>query len=157
MSKKPFISDEIIINALKSTDGLVYSAAELISCSFTTIYQRMKNVPAVKEAREAARGLLLDVAESELFKKIKSGDLEAIKYALSRIGKSRGWTIRHELTGADGEALFKTDLENMDESKLRNYLRKLAETATSVANSTDDPGISDDCDEGEGDDEELDT
>jgi hypothetical protein len=50
----------------------------------------------LRDAQTQAREALLDLAESQLYKKIEEGDLTSIIFALKTIGKSRGYVERHE-------------------------------------------------------------
>ena len=45
---------------------------------------------------------VLDTAENNLFQAINAKDLDAIKWFLSRKGRSRGYADRTEHTGKDG-------------------------------------------------------
>lgn len=48
---------------------------------------------------------LVDSAEEQLRKQVESGNMDAIKFTLSRLGKNRGYVERTEVTGQDGGSL----------------------------------------------------
>lgn len=91
-----------MIEALRQCEGLVATAARALGCDRETVYHYMQRHPEVAEAREEAREIILDVAESELAKAVRLGDLDAVKFTLSTVGKNRGYVTRQEQTGKDG-------------------------------------------------------
>lgn len=94
-----------IIEALKATGGLVYMAARKLGCDPSTINIRAKASPEIREAIDSARGDMLDMAEHELKKAVRGGDMTAIIFTLKTIGKHRGYVERVEQTGANGGAI----------------------------------------------------
>lgn len=99
---------EDIIKALRKTKGMISLAADELKCDRKTIYNHVKRSAAVRDALEETRGRNLDVAESKLLAAIDAGELAAIFYYLSRIGRERGYGDRSELTGANGGAIETT-------------------------------------------------
>jgi hypothetical protein len=95
-------SDAEIEKAIVKAAGMVSVAARNLGCNTQTIYNRMKEVPAIKRAVESARDDILDRAESKLSKLIDDENITAIIFALKTQGKSRGWVERHEVSGPDG-------------------------------------------------------
>jgi hypothetical protein len=79
-------------------------AAEKLRCSHTTIYNRIKASSTLQEAKQQAENLLVDAAVAGLAKKVFHEDLDAIKYTLNKLGKSRGFgdtsQVEHEHRGA---------------------------------------------------------
>lgn len=98
-------TDAEIEKAVVKAAGMVSVAARALGCNTQTIYNRMKEVPAVRLAVENARDDLLDRAESKLLEQIEDGNITAIIFALKTQGKSRGYVERQEVTGVDGGAL----------------------------------------------------
>lgn len=94
-----------IIEALKATGGLVYMAARKLGCDPSTIHIRAKASPEIREAIDNARGDMLDMAEHELKKAVRGGDMTAVIFTLKTIGKHRGYVERVEQTGANGGAI----------------------------------------------------
>ncbi len=98
-------TNKSIIDAVNSVNGMVYLAARKIGCNPQTIYNRMKKVPAIREAVENARGELVDIAEQKLRAAVINGEPWAVAMVLKTLGKSRGYVERQEVTGADGKPM----------------------------------------------------
>lgn len=98
------LSAEQIINALKQNGGFVTSAARALNVTPQAIYARMEKNQRIKEAHLAIKEQYLDLAESQLLQKVRSGDLGAICFYLKCQGKSRGYVERQQLehTGPQG-------------------------------------------------------
>lgn len=94
-----------IVEALKATGGMVYMAARKLGCDPSTIHVRAKTSPEIQAAIDNARGDMLDMAEHELKKAVRGGDMTAIIFTLKTIGKHRGYVERIEQTGANGGAI----------------------------------------------------
>jgi hypothetical protein len=86
-----------IITALESSMGAVYLAAERLGCSHNTIAAWIKRSPDVAAVQERWRGKLLDAAETQLYRKVQSGDNWAIGFALGKLGHARGYKDKQEL------------------------------------------------------------
>lgn len=106
-------TNKAILAALHETAGMVYLAARRLDCNPKTLYRRIKNSPALQEAIEKQEGELLDIAESQLRRKIVDGDADTIKWWLPRKGKKRGYGDRSELTGADGGPIVFADVKQL--------------------------------------------
>lgn len=109
MAKK--VTDEEIAEALRRTYGLVTSAAILLSkklkengeksgISHQAISKRIEKNKRLQNLYEELRAATLDMAEMELLKLIKDGNLGAICFFLKCKGKKRGW-IEHQKYEAD--------------------------------------------------------
>jgi len=98
-------TNKSIIDAVNSVNGMVYLAARKIGCNPQTIYNRMKKVPAIREAVENARGELVDIAEQKLRTAVINGEPWSVAMVLKTLGKSRGYVERQEVTGADGKPM----------------------------------------------------
>ena len=96
---------EQIIQALRDSNGLVSFAARRLGCSPNTIYNRAKRVQAVQQVINDSRDELVDIGEAKLRTLLLDGDTWAVGYVLRTLGKDRGYTERHEVTGADGNAI----------------------------------------------------
>lgn len=107
----PRYSVEQMEIALRSTHGLVHAAAKALGCSPRTIRRYVRRHPQVKEAAAEASELRLDLAELRLDQAVQAGEPWAICFLLKTKGKKRGFTQRHEVTGADGDPI---DLATFD-------------------------------------------
>lgn len=71
--------------------GLVYPAADMCGINPKTHYEWVKNDPNYRAAVEEITERAIDFAESKLFKKIASENLDAIKFFLRAKAKKRGY------------------------------------------------------------------
>lgn len=98
-------TNEQIAQALRETNGLVSLAARRLGVSYNTVRNRVKNTLYLSEIVEAARTELVDLAEAKFKQAILAGEPWAVAMALKTLGKTRGYTERHEITGQDGGAI----------------------------------------------------
>lgn len=103
MPDRPHYTAEQMSDALTVGHGLVSYAARLLKCSPQTVRSYITRYPSVAKARFEAREELLDIAELSLYRKILEGEAWAIQFALSTIGKGRGYTKRDEHTSPAGK------------------------------------------------------
>ena len=89
--RKPKFTQKEVIEALKSSGGIISLAARKLGCSRTTIYNYIHRYAKVREAYEEITETWLDIAEMKLFQKILEGDLRAITFYLRNKGASRGY------------------------------------------------------------------
>lgn len=85
------VSDKRIKEALLERGGIIASAASAVGLSREHLSRRISKSKMLQEARIEAREILLDMAEWELLKKVKAGNTRAIIFALSTLGRSRGY------------------------------------------------------------------
>ena len=86
-----------IRDALEETHGAVYLAAERLELSPQALYARIKKSTELTVVRDGFRGRLIDTAELKLETAVQEGDLSAIKYVLSTLGKDRGYVQKQEV------------------------------------------------------------
>jgi hypothetical protein len=104
-------SDPQIEEALRKCGGIqVRAAAALqqatgISCTRKVVNNAVQRSSRLRAVCNEILQEVLDIAEDEAIKKIKSGDTAMIKFFLETRGKTRGYTRRAELTGAAGGAV----------------------------------------------------
>lgn len=97
----PEVPTDKMIEALKSTNGLVSLAAKRLECNPQTIYNRAKRVEAVRQVIAECRSELADLAELSLRKAILDGQPWAVALALKTLRKEI-YTERVEVGGPDG-------------------------------------------------------
>lgn len=90
------------IEAIPGTLGIISAIAARVGCDWHTAKKYIEGYTTIKQAYTDEVERITDLAETELYKAIKGGDLSAVKYYLSTKGKSRGYVERQEHTGADG-------------------------------------------------------
>jgi hypothetical protein len=95
--KTPRYTAQQVIAALQATHGMVYLAAQQLRCDPDTVMNYCKRHPSVEQAKQDARGAILDECELRLLKAIRKDQPWAIAFALRTIGKQRGYVERQEL------------------------------------------------------------
>lgn len=102
MANKNQFTAKQFIEAIPGTGGIITAIAKKVGCNWHTAKKYIDTYPTIQQAyRDECEGML-DIAEIALMKAIKDGESWAVRYMLSTRGKGRGYTERHELTGADG-------------------------------------------------------
>jgi hypothetical protein len=98
------VTDAQIKQAITDADGVLAEVARALGVDRKTIYNRIEKSEALQTAVEEARETLTDVAEYELGKAIRAGNMTAIIFHLkgSPNGRKRGYSERTEITGPDG-------------------------------------------------------
>lgn len=123
-----------MLNALVHTLGIVTTACQSCNIHRRTHYDWMSNDAEYKKAVQEIDNVVLDVAETQLYKKIREGDTIATIFYLKTKGKKRGYIERHELTGADGKELKAFSWDDLYNVKSANALN----SGTSVQNNGED-------------------
>ena len=85
--------------------GNVAAIARALGVSRGAVWNRIQESANLQKALEDAREQMIDNVESTLYKKALGGDVTSMIFFLKTQGKRRGYTERHELTGADGGAI----------------------------------------------------
>ena len=96
---------EQVIWAIHDTHGLPSLASRQLGIAVSTFYNYVNRYPTIKRALDDERNIWIDVAESELIKLIKKGNITAIMFFLKTVGKMRGYVERQEISGADNGPL----------------------------------------------------
>lgn len=91
MAKRDRYTAQQVIDALKATRGMVYLTAKRLQCNPQTVMNYCKKFPSVAQAKEDARGELLDVAEVKLWMAVQRDEAWAIAFALRTLGRNRGF------------------------------------------------------------------
>jgi len=101
MSKKSTqfdtIKKEAMIEALNKTLGLVSHACKIVGIHRSTHYDWLRNDEEYKLAVESTNDLVLDMAESSLYKQINQGNTAATIFYLKTRGKKRGYQENQQL------------------------------------------------------------
>ena len=103
---KTDINKKLMLEALEIQMGNVSKAAEATNIARCSHYEWIEADPEYKKAVDGINEGLIDFVESELVKRIKSGDTTGIIFFLKCKGKHRGYSERTELTGANGDPLI---------------------------------------------------
>lgn len=94
-----------LIDEINAKRGNISAVARAFGVTRPTIYRWIKSTVTATEALESAREAMIDNAESILYKKVLEGSTPELLFFLKTQGKSRGYTERQEVTGADGGPL----------------------------------------------------
>lgn len=86
-----------IKECIPGTSGVLSELARRLGVSRQTVYTWINDYPEVSEAIEQERQIVLDLAESAIYRAVEGGDLSAAKYLLSTRGKDRGFSTRQEV------------------------------------------------------------
>ena len=89
---------------MKGTGGIASVIAKKLKVDISTVFRYCQKYPWINELRHQEREVIVDVAESKLFKKVQEEEDWAIKYTLSKLGAHRGYSdkVQHEVTGVVG-------------------------------------------------------
>ena len=90
-----------VAQALIKAKGMVYIAAKRLGCNPDTIQNYCKRYPSVQAAKEAQRGLMVDLAEVKLLQSIQKGEAWGIAFCLKTLGKDRGYVEQQKLALTD--------------------------------------------------------
>lgn len=113
---KPY-TKELILEAIKDSAGVMSTIASRLQCEWHTAQTYVNKWECTKQAYEAEREKVLDMAESVIYHNIqlaakqqKNGEMADTgdaKWVLSRLGKQRGFAdkVEAEVTGAGGGAI----------------------------------------------------
>ena len=97
MPRKQRYTAQQVIEALQMTRGMIYLAARRLGCDPQTILNYCRRYPTVEQAKQDARGELLDVAEVKLWNAVQRDEAWAITFALKTIGRARGFGDKLDL------------------------------------------------------------
>jgi transposase-like protein len=98
---------EKILESLEKSLGIVSAACKEVGVARETYYRWLKEDEDFRLKVEEIHEMQGDFVEHQLLKKIKEGSEKAIMFYLKYRGKNRGYVNRSEITGADGQDLFK--------------------------------------------------
>ena len=84
-----------VIKALKESNGLVTHAAKLLGCDYHTVQNYINRHKKIQKVQQACREVVSDMAENNLYKNIKEGD----------VGLSQWWLTKHRRERFGNEAV----------------------------------------------------
>ncbi len=80
-------------HALIKCDGNITRAAKELGCNRSSLSGRVRRNEKLQAAQAQGEENIIDIAESQLLKKIEDGHFPSIKLALLCKGKRRGWVL----------------------------------------------------------------
>jgi hypothetical protein len=93
--RESFTVDQVA-EALSAAGGVQADAARILNCSRSTLNGYVRRYPTLQELIIQTREETLDLAESQLIKKVKDGNMTAIIFYLKTQGKQRGYVEKGE-------------------------------------------------------------
>jgi hypothetical protein len=100
MSKNKFTRKQVI-DALKATGGFITYAADMLGCCYETIERYIKEDPSIGVEMQHIKENRLDLAESTLMLHMEAENLEAVKYYLKYMGRTRGYIKAQKIEISD--------------------------------------------------------
>jgi hypothetical protein len=88
---------EAVERAIRECHGVLSQAAEALGCNRFTLYRWIEREPHLKQVREEAGEILLDIAERNVVRGLEEGSASYTKWFLDRKGRSRGYGPRSEI------------------------------------------------------------
>lgn len=92
-------SIEQVAAALRKEDGLKSATARRLKISYTALKGYLERHPELEDVIDEMDEELVDLGESKLKRHMKAGSLDAVKFALERKGKKRGYVKQQEIAG----------------------------------------------------------
>lgn len=121
------------IEALDKSLGIVTQAAKITGTPRETHYLWMREIPLYAEKVNACNELVLDFAESSLYKQVQEGVPASTIFMLKCRGKSRGYVEKSQLEHSGLIGIKPLDIKNATDDELK----RIVETATtSIASCT---------------------
>lgn len=106
MPRTELFTIDQIIAALEASGGIYTGAAAKLGCAPNTIRNYVERHVEIQTALLDITEQNLDLAETQLLKHIRDGNLTSVIFYLKTKGKGRGYIERQEHTGADGAPLY---------------------------------------------------
>ncbi len=90
--------------AYKANGGYSYAAAKQVGVKYPTAHYWMANDPEFKELMDSVKGMMLDAAEAELYKRaLRNSDRDAcLLFYLKTKGRERGYIETKDYDRVDG-------------------------------------------------------
>lgn len=109
MAKRRTYDPEIVAQALRDAEGDVAAVVRALGISRAMVYRQRDECEVVREAYNEFRPVMLELAKSNIISILRNPDhpknYDCSKFVLETQGKGEGFTVRQELTGADGGGL----------------------------------------------------
>ena len=105
-----------VIKAIEDSAGIKAVVARRLGCHRFTVDRYIRRYPTVARAYQQEREKLVDLAESELVKRVRAGEWPAIRWVLATLGRNRGYVEKQEMdVTSGGEPIRVIGGVNLDE------------------------------------------
>lgn len=111
-------TQEQMAEAIAKAGGVLTDAATLLGCSRQTVSGYVRRYPHLQQVVYDSKDEMLDIAESQLLAKLKSGNMAAIIFTLKCQGKHRGWVEKGESVPPPTPLPVGANLDNLSDSQL---------------------------------------
>ena len=98
-----------IMETLRTSRGMIATAARLLGCSRQTLYDAIARHPELNAVVDGERELMLDTAELKLQEAIEAGEGWAVKFMLATQGHRRGYIERQRVDVKDQQLTLIVD------------------------------------------------
>lgn len=85
-------------DTIDKAGGIIAAVARHYEVERQTVY-RWLDYYGMHDAIRDARDDIIDIAEANLFRAVRSGDTDVSKFVLTRLGRGRGWGNSVEVSG----------------------------------------------------------
>jgi hypothetical protein len=119
MSKRqPEVYKEKLLVALEKSLGIVTPACKEVGISRDRFYEYYKTDEDFKKKVDDINDIQLDFVESQLFKKIKEGNSEMIRFYMKYKARKRGYTDTIDIT-TNGKDLNRIEIEIINPNEIK--------------------------------------
>ena len=132
------VPEDVVASSILACQGNLTNAALMMDISYSRLVTMVDRSPKLVTLCSRAREQIVDQAEEVLKHHLRQNDLKAATFALSTLGKDRGYVQR---TDQYREVKTEVTLKEADLSKLSTedlrQLRKMSETVTTIDEAGD--------------------
>jgi hypothetical protein len=124
--RKPKLSVARAKHALEQSGAIRSIAAHMLGVHRSTLYTFMVRHPSLETFAQEIEEELKDLAEAEIIKAIRAGDMQTVRWYAETKMKDRGYPRRTEMVGKDGgpvEVNAKLDLSKLSDEELETMIR----------------------------------
>jgi len=117
-----------ISEALEQSAGIFSGAAKMLGTCPNTISNKVRKSKKLRDLVAEIKYKTLDLAETELLKKLKEGNMTAIIFYLKTQGKDRGYVerVQEQAVGRNGDPVdVDRDLLTFTDAELRSIIAKV--------------------------------
>mgnify|MGYP000884491713 CR=1 FL=1 len=91
------LTEEQVLRAVQESSGTYWDIARRLGISRRSAQRYLVDYfPEIEQVRLDVLERNVDVAEEQLFKHVREGNLKAIMFVLQTLGKKRGYVLRQE-------------------------------------------------------------
>ena len=93
------------IEAMRGTGGIISALAEKVGCAWNTARDAIDRWPTVNQAWRNERAMVTDLAQRNVIKALKEGDLPTSKWWLQLMDPDFVPKEKREVSGPEGDAI----------------------------------------------------